>query len=457
MSARVVILGGGVSGLGMAWALAGQGVSVDVLESEPIVGGLARTIRDDGCCLDLGPHSFFSEDEGVLRKVLALFDEPLEPSPRRVKFLYRGKYLDYPLTPRSVMQMGPGPGIRIAASALRQKLLPYRSPTMGTPVETVEDWAISSFGRHLFEEFFKPYTEQFWKVPCTELSSRSIPSNTRMSFTNTLRVLLSSATAEEDPSLVEREMLPTYYPRTGFGEVPERIAAAVRAAGGRVHVGCRALEVCGNGGGMRVVYERGGIREEMACTQVVSTIPLNALAAMLRPSPDPETLAAAQRLEYRALVVLGMVTQRQDILGCGYVYVLNRPYNRVSEMNEFSAATSPQGENTLSVEIPCFVGSPLWNAGAEEVFDLCSASLAADGLLLPGDVKRLLLARAPAAYPVYRKDYAEHLERVQRYLAQRNNVWSLGRCGELMYMDIDKCLARAFALAERILPALAVT
>jgi len=78
--------------------------------------------------------------------------------------------------------------------------------------ETVEDWAIASFGEHLYRTFFKPYTEQFWKIPCSELSSRTIPTHTRMSFINTLRLLLLKPIGKTDSSLIEREILPTYYP-----------------------------------------------------------------------------------------------------------------------------------------------------------------------------------------------------------------------------------------------------
>jgi protoporphyrinogen oxidase len=269
-----------------------------------------------------------------------------------------------------------------------------------------------------------------------------------MTFMNTLRVMLLSGGPGKDASLVEREMLPTYYPATGFGEIPERIAEAVRAAGGRVRTGCRATEVSETSSGrMRVAYERG----EIECTHVVSTIPLNRLCPILRPAPDPETLASAERLDYRGLIVLGMVTEKQDILGCGYIHVMNRPYNRICEMNEFSQTTSPEGENILCVELPCHADGPIWNAGPERLFDLCSESLAGDGFLLPGDVKRLILVKDPCAYPVYRKDYAGHLERVLDHIRQRRRLRTLGRCGEFMYMDTDKCLARAFAFADEML------
>ncbi len=349
MDPAVVILGGGASGLSLAWKLAGHGVRVCVLEADSAVGGLAGTLREDGYCMDMGPHSFFSEDAEIRTRVLDLFEDALVPTPRKVKFYYEGRFLDYPLTAYGVLfQMGLGSGIRAGLSFLKTRLTPRRRTRSQAQDETVEEWAIGSFGNHLYHTFFKPYTEQFWKVPCTELSSRTIPTHTRMSFLNTCRLLLRRRLSKINPSLIEREMLPTFYPDTGFQEIPEKIARAAETAGARILLGSRATGVdLTADGAVRVRYETEGVQREMDAAYLVSTIPLGAFLGMLTPSPPDTVRDCASRLDYRSLIALGMVTEKKDILNCSYMYVLNRPYNRISEMNEFSPATSPAGDNIL--------------------------------------------------------------------------------------------------------------
>jgi protoporphyrinogen oxidase len=452
MRPRVIILGGGVSGLGLAWRLSGRGVAVCVLEANDIVGGLARTERTDGYCLDVGPHSFLSEDKGILDTVLSLFDPPLVSVPRTVQFYYEGKYLDYPLTPANVLfGMGLGRGVRSALSFLKSRF--RLQPAVADPDdETVESWAIRSFGDHLYRTFFKPYTEQFWKVPCTRLAARSIPTHTRMSFIHTLQVLLHRKIAKLDPSLIEREMLPTYYPPTGFGEIPEQIAVAVRKNGGTILTNCRATTISElPDGNMRVTCLNNGNRETIEGTHVVSTIPLRNLIASLEPAAPPEVLASAQALDYRPLVVLGMVTDRPRVLRASYIYVMNKPYNRISETNWFSKAASPPDENIVAVEVACLRDSAAWNASKEQLFEMCIGALAADGFIGPGDVKRLLLVKAPDAYPIYHVGYGAHLKRVLDHLHSRRSISTLGRTGEFRYMDSDVCIRRAFDLADQLL------
>lgn len=453
MSEKTIILGGGISGLSLAWKLAEAGVPVMLLEAGEQTGGLARTVHQNGCGMDVGPHSFFSEDDEIVQTVQELFHGQLQAAPRQVQFYYEGKYLDYPLTAGTVLfQMGYLNGIRSVLSFLKSRALPHHATPVAGEDETVEDWALSSFGGHLYRTFFKPYTEQFWKIPCTELSSRSIPTHTRMSFLNTLKLLFLKRLKKRGSSLIEREMLPTYYPPSGFGEIADRVAEAARKAGAEIKTGCRATEIRKQANGMvQVHYECGGQTAVAEGSRIVSTIALHHFIRMMGPEVPSEVKLAAERLDYRALVALGMVTTKQNILSAGYIYLLNQPYNRISEMNAFSPQTSPPGKNILMIEMPVLRESIAWKASKEELFDLCIDSLSKDGFLQPGDVEDLILIKEPYAYPVYRKDYASNLKTVLEFINRHPGTSTLGRLGEFMYMDIDKCMRRAFKHAEKIL------
>jgi protoporphyrinogen oxidase len=448
----VVVLGGGISGLGAAWRLVERGVTVHLLEAAPEVGGLAGTHRDAERFIDIGPHSLFSDDEEILRAILGLFEPPPAPHPRAVKFLYEGRYIDYPLTARgALLQMGPASGLRAALSLARGRLLPRRRrsrPGAGDE-PSVEDWARENFGEHLYRTFFKPYTEQFWKIPCSELSADCIPSHTRLSFASTLRLVLRRRAPRAGASQVERETLPTYYPDRGFAEIPARVADAVTRGGGVIHLGCEATRVERRAGApVRVLFRGRDGAGVLDARHVISTLPLPRLVGMLDPAPPARVRKAAAQLGYRALVVLGIVTRKPRVIDCDYIYQLHRPYNRVSRMNAFSTGSSLPGEDILVLEIPCVEGDATWRASAEELFEQCIASLEQDGSLGRGDVERLLLVRAPHAYPVYRTGWRGHLRLVREHLDSLGWLTTLGRSGEFRYMDIDRCLRRAFDVAD---------
>lgn len=450
MARRVIILGAGISGLSAAWRLSDKGIKADVFESSLFVGGLAGTMREDHYCLDIGPHSFFSDDRQIIDIVQGLFKNKLQSSLRKVKFYYKGRYIDYPLTAHGLLfQMGFFCGISAVLSFLKGKFFTCERIFTGKDDATVEDWAIASFGEYLYRTFFKPYTEQFWKIPCSELSSMSIPTHTRMSLINTLKLVLRQEVNKQGGSLIEREMLPTYYPGTGFAEIAEQIAELIKRNQGNIHLGCEVTGIAElPNGKMRIVYQSNGAQKEMEGDYIISTIPLPLSVKMFGSSIPPEVLTSANKLEYRPLLVLGMLTQKQKILDCGYVYLLDRPFNRIFEMNEFSLYTSPPGENIIAVEIPCLRDSAIWRATKEELFNMCINSLAKDGFIAPNEVKGLFLVKAPHAYPIYCKGYSEHLNRLINYFKKYKSLATLGRCGEFRYMDIDECIKRAFDFVD---------
>ena len=132
MKPQIIILGAGISGLSLAWRLSSQGVHVSVLESSKTIGGLAGTHRESSYCMDIGPHSLFSEDTEILNTILRLFDDTLIAKPRNVKFYFKGKYLDYPLTAQSVLfQMGMWSGLRVGLSYLKSKAFTKKPKSIG--------------------------------------------------------------------------------------------------------------------------------------------------------------------------------------------------------------------------------------------------------------------------------------------------------------------------------------
>jgi len=451
MIENTAILGGGISGLALGWKLSQNGVPIDIFESHSSIGGLAGTYRENGYNLDYGPHSLFSENQDIVDTVLELFPGDLTARPRKAQFLYKGSYLDYPLTAQGLFsQMGFVNGIKVALSYLHSKLSPSKSHC--SPVnETVEDWAITHFGNYLYQTFFKPYTEQFWQMPCSELSSRSIPSHTKMGFKNTLRALLYCHINKKDFSIIDREKLPTYYPPNGFGEISDKISQKICQLGGVIHLNSQVTSlIIHDNSKYEVVYSKDTEEHSFHCRHVISTMPLPILIKNMRPKPPKEVLVSAEYIDYRPLLVLGMVTEKQDILDSDYVYMLDRPYNRMYETNKFSSKLSPPGENIFAVEIACLRSSEAWSQTKEELFDKCIPFLEKDEIITGSDVKKLILVKAPFAYPIYKKNYKYHLDNIMAYIKHHSDLYTLGRSGEYMYMDSDKCIERAFKLANKI-------
>ena len=69
---RVLIIGAGPAGLTAAYELLLRNrgneprFEVIILEESDAIGGISRTVRHNGCRMDIGGHRFFSKDQHVM-------------------------------------------------------------------------------------------------------------------------------------------------------------------------------------------------------------------------------------------------------------------------------------------------------------------------------------------------------------------------------------------------------
>ena len=110
-----------------------------------------------------------------------------------------------------------------------------------------------------------------------------------MDFAKTLKHLLISKYLEiskREPgklSLVQRESLPSYYPKKGFGEIAKRISKIVTNKGGKILLNETVEEIkINNDKKFEIKTNKGFIDSEC----VVSTIPINKLVPKILPKPS---------------------------------------------------------------------------------------------------------------------------------------------------------------------------
>lgn len=99
----VIVIGGGLSGLALAWHLREAGADVLLLESSPRLGGAVRTLSRDGFLLETGPNGFVDREPVVRRLAARLGIEdrirPARPEARQ-RFIYtRGQLREVPTSP----------------------------------------------------------------------------------------------------------------------------------------------------------------------------------------------------------------------------------------------------------------------------------------------------------------------------------------------------------------------
>ena len=459
---NVIIIGGGVAGLGAAWRLSDQGYNVKVLESDDVIGGLAKSVKIKNQILDIGPHSFFSEDKEVLKKVLDLFigeeSEVQYSKNRKMKLVFKGKYIDYPLSLKSIFQLGFFAPIlsflSFSKSFLKTYFFSNSSKKNSLEDESIEEWATNNYGKYLYMNFFKPYSEQFWKMNTSQLSYRVIPNRSKkIDFAETLKHLLFKKyldLAKSEPgdlNLQERESLPTYYPKNGFGEIANRISKKIKENGGEVLTNQAVEEILIKKDNKFVIKTK---NLDLNSDHVISTIPINKVINLVKPIPTEEIIKSLNNLEYLSLILVYVTTKKINVLDCEYCYFVNRTFNRLSEMNFITGNKDPKKNNLIIAEISCHYNDSMWNSSDDEIFSLCTKDLERDNFLSKDEILNFEIIKMESVYPIYKKDYKKYLDDANSYFSNIKNFYSTGRQGQFFYGDSDQMIRLGFDVADKI-------
>src|SRR5206468_1560465 len=192
-------------------------------------------------------------------------------------------FLDYPLNGREVIRkLGP---VELTRSGF--SYLAAQTHRRGHE-ETFEQWVSNRFGRRLFELFFRSYTEKVWGVPCSEIRAEWAAQRIRgLSFMAAARAAFLGNKGNKVKSLIDR----FNYPRYGPGQMWEAMTRAIVAHGGDVRLNTPVTELRIEDGEVTGVLAAG---EWLPARQVISSLPLREVIAMVSPPAPAEVRAAAE-------------------------------------------------------------------------------------------------------------------------------------------------------------------
>jgi protoporphyrinogen oxidase len=379
MSAEVLVVGAGPAGLTTALALARRGVAVTVVERSDRVGGMAASIDVAGQRVDLGSHRLHPSAAPAVRQLLdELLGDDLQVRERNGRLRLGGRWVRFPFRPFDLARSVPPPlAVSLAAGVLRGG-----APDGATEGATYADFVTTGLGRAALDHFHGPMAEKLWGAPAGQLSatlaSRRISVRDRRSLT---RRLARTARANGRTFL---------YPRRGYGQIVERLAAAAIDAGATIRTGARVDTVVASERDVGVCVDG----EPAHVRRVVWTAPVEALAAAAG--------GAAPSVPHRALalVYLAIARPRWTPFDAHYVPDRDVAFARLSEPRNYRDGPDPDGLTVLCAELPCDVGDTTWSATDDDLAALVRDGVDRCGLPVPSELVTVHVERLPCVYPV---------------------------------------------------------
>jgi oxygen-dependent protoporphyrinogen oxidase len=176
MSRRIVVIGGGITGLATAWRVRQlvRDAEVTLLESSARPGGMVGTIQRDGFLVERGPNGLFdAKPAGVtLARDLGLGDRLIAGSEasRKNRFLFAGDRLHrLPSSPLGILT---NPVLSLSGR-LRLITEPFRRPRVDPTDESIAEFANRHFGREAAERLVDAIVTGIYAGDPETLSVRS--------------------------------------------------------------------------------------------------------------------------------------------------------------------------------------------------------------------------------------------------------------------------------------------
>jgi|GEM_PF-544938 len=406
---RIGVLGAGIAGLSFA-RLAADHFDVEILERNPVHGGIARTRTVEGITWHpTGGHCFNSKYPEVLRFVFekVLSKDKWHLVQRRAVIKLLGHEVPYPIefAIKQIHGFAPDLAMNITKDFL--------NAVDNGSYDSLEDWFRKMFGHTLAEAYFIPYNTKIWNRHPREMSPAwvegKLPIPDKQSF---FKGLIGQANDQMPHASF-------YYPNSN----DQNTFIDALADGLNIEYGFNVNQVRHD-----KIRQQWIVNDEKAYDMIVSTLPLDILPGLVVGTPD-EILEMAGLLRYNKVTTMLWETIPANSTWT-YIPAADSLFHRYIHIGAFFSPV----KNYSIIE-----------AVGERPYELMVENAQQDPFL----IRPLDYHVSDHAYVVFDENYAAATKRIQSYL-QQTGIATLGRFGEWQYYNMDVCIKRSMDLVHQL-------
>ncbi len=441
----IVILGGGSTGLAVAYGLSELGEKAILIEKEKFLGGLSATRQHHNFFYEFGPHAFHLKDENIISWVKNLIGADFRVIPTKTEVIIDRQFLNYPLKADELVQkVNPYLGIKILLGYGYARLKNF---FLSKEPRNFEEWGLVNFGPTLYRISFGDYTAKVWGMSPKKISM--LLASQKLAKLNLGDIILKVLGFK---GKVQPAYFKTFlYPKKGmsllFAKMTKKaskncqfiLGAEVRrlkCSGGKV----QSIEYADSTGKIKV----------LPVDRVISTITLKDLIPMFNKPLSMLTNKAAKRLIYRDMVIVYAVVRAKNLSLSQWIYLVEKQFffNRVTLSQNLSPDFGPKDKTVLAFEVCCQAGDGVWQKNTDDWLEFVSKDLEKMGWKNL-KIAELWVEHLKNAYPIFTVGFEKDLQQVLTDLKKVRNLQTIGRNGLFLNSDIHDCFKMGFETARK--------
>lgn len=384
----VTVVGGGFTGLAVAYELVKKGIHVTILEAEGEVGGLAASFDVGGTRLERFYHHWFTNDVAVMQLIDELgMREHVAINPTNTGMYYANSFFKLS-TPMDLLRFTPLPffdRIRLGLLALRARRV---DDWMSLENKTASEWLREIGGENVFRVVWEPLLIGKFGPFVEQVSA--------VWFWNKIKLRGGSRGKGGEERLA--------YFKGGFVALAEALATRIRELGGRIEINTSVSSIEPDGTAWVCRTPTASIRSD----RVVATPALPLIAEMIRDWADEDYSRRLYRIQYLGNICLVLELDRS--LSSTYWLNVNDPgfpFVGVIEHTNFEHAKTYGGRRIVYLSKYLPHTDRLYAMTPDELLDYAMPYLKTMFPALERDwIKAHHLWRARYAQPVVERSYS---------------------------------------------------
>lgn len=295
---KVLVIGGGISGLTVAYWLHKGGVDVTILEKEARPGGAIRTEKEGGYLIECGPNStldIYQEADDLCEDLGIMGEKIFADRTAKNRYVLReGRLRPLPMGPLQFFTTN----LWSVSGKLRLIGEPFIHRYSGASEESIARFVIRRTGREFLDYAIDPFVTGVFAGDPERLSLKScFPKMYALEqeYGSLTKGAILGSKKKKEP----RRKMRLFSFKDGLQRLPDAIS---KVLGDRLITGCTVTSVKKNVSGFEVITERAGSRQVFKADKVVLATPAWVTANIIHPLSEL-TATNLMQIEYVPAVI----------------------------------------------------------------------------------------------------------------------------------------------------------
>ncbi|KAA3648559.1 MAG: protoporphyrinogen oxidase [Bacteroidetes bacterium] len=351
----IAILGGGISGLSIAYTLKKAGKKFILLEADNEVGGKIKSRKQKGYTFELGPNTVLINNPEIksLLDELNLNQEIIQPDELAVKkrfILCNGKMEALPSSPGSLFS-SKLIGLRSIFKVLGE---PFKKPLDGKLEESLADFTRRRLGNEIYENFVYPFVTGIYAGDPEKMTmdyTLKILKEAEQNHGSIIKGMIKTIKAkkaENEASNIPKQKIFIF--KDGLQRLPLRMAEEMSS---EISYNSKVLQIIKLGQGYQINYTKEGEECSVKVEKLISTLPVHHLTNLITWNSDLTN--ALNQIHYVPAIICHFGYQKNDITTPEKAFgILSRkvetaPFLGVLFNSKFFPHTAPADKELITV------------------------------------------------------------------------------------------------------------